>query len=77
MEFKQENNNRESKTTIVIIESKNIQNAVTAKEKEYDTGKKFRIKLHIGINILGLSHIIFLTTTKVTNRTLKRYEITS
>lgn len=40
MEFKQENNNRESKTTIVIIESKNIQNAVTAKEKEYDTRKK-------------------------------------
>lgn len=40
VEAEREKNGRESKTTMIIVDSKSIQNADTAKEKGYDAGKK-------------------------------------
>ena len=40
VESERKNNNREPKTTMVIIDSKSTQNAATAEEKGYDAGKK-------------------------------------
>ena len=68
MESKRENNSREPKTTMVIVDSKSVQNAATAEEKGCNVGKKSGIKLHIGVDILGLPHAIMLTTAKVTDR---------
>ena len=43
---------------MIIINSKSIQNAYIAENKGYYAG----IKLHIGVDILGLSHLIMITT---------------
>ena len=42
VESEREENNRKPKTTMVIVDSKSIQNTATAKEKGYDAGKKNR-----------------------------------
>lgn len=41
VEMERKNNGREAQTTMVIVDSKSIQNADTAKVKGYDAGKKF------------------------------------
>lgn len=41
VEMERKNNGREAQTTMVIVDSKSIQNADTAKAKGYDAGKKF------------------------------------
>ena len=40
VEAEREKNGREAQTTMIIVDSKSIQNADTAEEKGYDTGKK-------------------------------------
>lgn len=40
VEAERENSRRETHTTMIIVDSKSIQNADTAKEKGYDAGKK-------------------------------------
>lgn len=40
VEAERENNERKPKTTMIIVDSKSIQNADTAKSKGYDAGKK-------------------------------------
>ena len=41
VEMERKNNGREAQTTMVIVDSKSIQNTDTAKVKGYDAGKKF------------------------------------
>lgn len=41
VEMERKNNGREAQTTMVIVDSKSIQNVDTAKAKGYDAGKKF------------------------------------
>ena len=40
VEAEREKNGRETQTTMIIVDSKSIQNADTAEEKGYDAGKK-------------------------------------
>ena len=40
VEAEREKNGRETHTTMMIVDSKSIQNADTAEEKDYDAGKK-------------------------------------
>ena len=42
VEAERERNGRETQTTMIIVDSKSIQNADTAEEKGYDAGKKHR-----------------------------------
>ena len=40
MELERKENERSSQTTMIIVDSKSIQNADTAQNKGYDAGKK-------------------------------------
>jgi transposase len=54
---------------MIIVDSKSIKNTSLAKQKGYDGGKKVSgIKLHIGVDILGLPHTILITTANITDR---------
>jgi transposase len=60
---------REPETTMIIIDSKSVKNTDTAEEKGFDAGKKVSgIKLHIGVDTLGLPHAMFVSTANVTDR---------
>jgi transposase len=60
---------RKDKTTFGIIDAQSVQNADTAEEKGYDTGKKTSgIKRHIVVDTMGLPHAIIVTTADVTDR---------
>lgn len=60
---------REPKTTMVIVDSKTIDNTDTASEKGYDGGKKLSgIKIHIAVDTDGLPHATFVTTANVSDR---------
>ena len=55
MENERKCQDREPFPTLVIIDSKSIKNADTAKLKGYDAAKKVSgIKLHMAVDILGL-----------------------
>ena len=41
VEAEREKNGRKAQTTMIIVDSKSIQNADTAEEKGYDAGKKY------------------------------------
>ena len=68
VEIERETDNREAQTTMLIIDSKTSQNADTAKTNGYDAGKKTGIKWHVGVDTLGLPHVIALTAADVTDR---------
>jgi transposase len=54
---------------MIIIDAKSIKNTYLANEKGYDGGKKVSgIKLHVGVDILGLPHAMIVTTANVTDR---------
>jgi len=54
---------------MIIIDAKSIKNTYLAELKGYDGAKKISgIKLHIGVDILGLPHAIFISTANVTDR---------
>jgi len=61
-------NDREATATMLIVDSKSIQNADTAGEKGYDGGKKTGVKLHLGVDIIGMPHAITVTAADVTDR---------
>lgn len=52
-----EKDGREPQTTMVIVDSKSIQNADTARGKRPWCGGKSNIKLHMGVGLTGLPHI--------------------
>ena len=55
--------------SMLIIDSKTIQNADTAGEKGYDGGKKKTgIKIHIAVDVLGFPYAMFITTANITDR---------
>ena len=55
--------------SMLIVDSKSVQNADTANEKGYDAGKKTSgIKVHIAVDILGLPYSILVTTANVGDR---------
>ena len=72
-------NGRDPEPTMSIIDSKSVKNAFTAEEKGYDGGKKISgIKIHAGVDILGLPNCIHVTTANLTDRNgalemLKKY----
>ena len=60
---------REEKTTLLIIDAQSVKNADTAGEKGYDAGKKISgIKRHIAVDTQGLPHAITITTANVGDR---------
>ncbi len=60
---------REKKTSFIIVDSQSVPNADTAEEKGYDAGKKISgIKRHIAVDTQGLPHVIHVTTANVTDR---------
>jgi transposase len=60
---------RNPQPSMLIIDSKSIQNADTAEEKGYDAGKKISgIKIHIAVDVLGLPYAILVTTADVSDR---------
>ena len=55
--------------SMLIVDSKSIQNADTANEKGYDAGKKTSgVKLHIAVDVLGLPYSALVTTANVSDR---------
>jgi transposase len=62
-------NGRNPKPSMTIVDSKSIKNTYTAEEKGYDGGKKISgVKLHIGVDILGLPNGIHVTKANVGDR---------
>ena len=60
---------RHLQTSFVIVDSKSIKNTDTAKEKDFDSGKKVSgIKLQLAVDILGLPQAIYVTKADVTDR---------
>jgi transposase len=54
---------------MIIIDAKSIRNTFLSKEKGYDGGKKVPgIKLHVGVDTLGLPHAMIVTTANITDR---------
>ena len=51
------NSDRLPHTSMMILDSKTIQNSDIPEEKGYDSGKKSGIKLHIAVDTLGLLNI--------------------
>lgn len=61
---------REAKTSFIIVDSQSVPNADTAEEKGYDAGKKISgIKRHVAVDTQGLPHAIHVTTANITDRT--------
>ena len=55
--------------SMLIADSKTIQNADCAEEKGYDGGKKKSgAKLHIGVDVMGLPYAHIITTANVGDR---------
>jgi transposase len=55
--------------TMLIVDSKTVQNADTAEEKGYDGGKKKTgVKIHIAVDILGMPYAVLATTANITDR---------
>lgn len=63
------NDDREAKTSFIIVDAQSVKNTDTAKNKGYDAGKKVSgIKRHIGVDTNGLLHSIFITTANISDR---------
>ena len=60
---------REEKTSLLIVDAQSVKNTDTAGEKGYDAGKKISgIKRHIAVDTQGLPHAIAITTANVGDR---------
>ena len=60
---------RQPEATMMIVDSKSVKNAFTAEAKRYDGGKKVSgIKIHLGVDILGLPNAIEVTRANITDR---------
>ena len=60
---------RNPKPSMLIVDSKSIKNTDTAEEKGYDGGKKISgIKLHLGVDIIGMPHARGMTTANISDR---------
>lgn len=56
-------------TSFCIVDAQSVQNADTAQEKGYDSGKKVSdIKRHIAVDINGLPHAIYVTTANISDK---------
>ena len=72
-------NGKQPDPTMTVVDSKSVKNTVTAEEKGYDGGKKISgVKIHLGVDTLGLPNCIHMTTANVTDRNgalemLKKY----
>ena len=65
-----EKEGRNSLPTLLIVDAQSVKNTDTAGFKGYDAGKKVSgIKRHIGVDTLGLPHMVEVTTAEVTDRT--------
>jgi transposase len=60
---------RGDETSMVIIDSQSVQNTESAEERGKDPNKKKAgIKRHIGVDILGLPHAVYVTAANVNDR---------
>jgi transposase len=60
---------RDEHTSMIIIDSQSVKNTDTAGETGFDGGKNVNgIKRHVGVDILGLPHVIHVTTANVPDR---------
>jgi transposase len=60
---------RNEKTSFIIVDAQSVKNTDTAENKGYDAGKKVSgIKRHIAVDTQGLPHAIHITTANVTDR---------
>jgi hypothetical protein len=54
---------------MLIVDSRSVKNVDTAEESGYDGGKKISgMKLHIGVDTVGLLHAGLVTTANVGER---------
>ena len=61
--------NRDEKTTFIIVDAQSVKNTDTAENKGFDAGKKVSgIKRHIAVDTQGLPHSVYITTANVTDR---------
>ena len=64
-----QNNDRDEKSSFIIIDAQSVKNTDTAENKGYDAGKKVSgIKRHIAVDTQGLPHAIHITTANITDR---------
>jgi transposase len=64
-----QNNDRDEKSSFIIIDAQSVKNSDTAEKKGYDAGKKVSgIKHHIAVDTQGLPHAIHITTANITDR---------
>lgn len=62
-------NGRTCATTFLIVDAQSVKNTDSAREKDYDAGKKVSgIKRHIAVDTNGLPHAMSVTTANVTDR---------
>jgi transposase len=60
---------RAEQPTLLIVDAQSVKNTDLPEQKGYDAGKKVSgIKRHIAVDILGLPHVIAITTADVTDR---------
>lgn len=60
---------RNKKTSFIIVDAQSVKNTDTAENKGYDAGKKVSgIKRHIAVDTQGLPHAIHITTANITDR---------
>lgn len=58
-----------STPSLLIIDAQSVKNTCTAQERWYDAGKKVSwIKRHIGVDTLGLPHMLGITTGNYSDR---------
>ena len=61
--------NRDERTSFLIVDAQSVKNTDTAEHKGYDAGKKVSgIKRHIGVDTQGRPHYIQITTANETDR---------
>jgi len=69
VEAAREEAGREAQASMLIVDSRSVKNADTAEESGYDGGKKISgIKLHLGVDTLGLPHAKLVTAANVGDR---------
>lgn len=62
-------NGRELSPSMLIVDSKSVQNADTAEEKGYDGAKKKSgVKIHAAVDVFGFPYAVVITTANVNDR---------
>ena len=64
-----QNNDRNEKSSFIIVDAQSVKNTDTAENKGSDAGKKISgVKRHIAVDTQGMPHAIHITTANITDR---------